>query len=336
MACSSGCWFSGPNHPLRTVDGPERPGLLERTRGVQVTCKLDVLEVRDLPSNSVRSFETGGRVWQLAGPDTAGRLLYSVEDGECFKLMMLSLNDGQLTQLASHSDTGPFWEQHAFSGLKLSTTSDRYFIRRECNRPPEVDGADHSMSRYRCQLEVWNLAGELVTSYAIQAGLGAEWRPHSNEVALTRYLGPAELPADIEVEAQEGNLAPVIFFLDVETGLERAVIAGDSMLFSPDGRFMLVRNTEGPLILVDLDGASARRVGAPGLQAPLALVDEHTLIYHGLTTKGAEQGVTRTIQKRASWEWTVKLADLNTGEFATLVPHVNRFDLHSFGAIEAR
>ena len=123
---------------------------------------------------------------------------------------------------------------------------------------------------------------------------------------------------------------PVVYVVDVRSGARRPLHVGTNPVVSTDGTAVLLEC--GVAILVDTAGKNVRRVTLPGdLNRPLALLDGHMVVYWGLPTQGAP--VVRSpfgSFGAGTQAVTIKVADLTTGRFQTIIPVIDPREFASF------
>jgi hypothetical protein len=172
------------------------------------------------------------------------------------------------------------------------------------------------------------------------------WFPDSKRLALVELVPKEPIAAQIQAGlgadpkflsgVENWQRLPVIYVLDVETGEKTYLHVGWRPLVSIDGRTVLFR--WGSYRLIDVATRTSRRTSWPGRWLPpIALLPGGLLIYPGLPTRGTE---VRRIKYGSfsvgSVLGSIKVADLETGRFQTLIEYADPREKFSFGRVRVR
>ena len=131
---------------------------------------------------------------------------------------------------------------------------------------------------------------------------------------------------------------PVVTVLDVRTNTKTAFMIGTQPLVWQDGRTILVSGAPGKWWQVDVESREVRRIEWPGnWEGPIASLGSNLLLYRGLPTEGTEprwRGASPIAVKRALG--SLKIAEVDTGNFQTLLTYLDPRREVSFGVVGER
>jgi len=169
-------------------------------------------------------------------------------------------------------------------------------------------------------LQIWDIHTKSGTDTGVVAlNQGMSWFPDGRRLA---YVSPGS----------SGEL-PRVFILDVDTGKRTPLHFGSHPVISTDGTSMLLAAGDEE-VLLDIATGQTRKVSWRGnWLGPIALIRNNLLLYLGLPTAGAIPGYTQHNSPLVGPKpmGTVKLGDLRSGEFQTVIPYVDPRDKFGFG-----
>jgi hypothetical protein len=105
-------------------------------------------------------------------------------------------------------------------------------------------------------------------------------------------------------------------------------------VISPDGNFVIVSDRYKTEYLVDVVTQKVKTIDWPGnLYGAIAYVNSNLLIYWGMPTKGTEERWTKYYSPFCGPKSlvSIKLAELTTGEFQTILDYQDPRDEFSYG-----
>jgi hypothetical protein len=314
--------FPGP--PLPTVDGPEEPELLREARGTLVVLDREDpshLQVVSLPSLEQRRIAVANHTTDISGPDSDGRVVYIQEEGDY-------RGDAHCLRVAS-----------------LVNGSDRLLLTRKgCLNP--------------CSKIVLSPSGGLVAFLSSVDRGGYDYTPWNLEVidittgGLTKVDGaitqhtPCWLPdgwhlAYVEWRFEDRTLTTSI--LDVQSGerrvvregrlrgMVRGVAPGGASLLFGEGEHLCRVAADTGLVLEDdlrLPGNLDQSAEPTNSWAVVADLGDGKFLYDALPTAGVPQKL------RAGFIWPndVKLCDVRTGRFVTVVSQL--WGVATYGSLD--
>ena len=322
-----------PDEDLSTVDGPETHEVRARATGTVVMTTLsEGLEIVDLPGLDRRDRPTSGRVWHVAGPDREGTVLHDESGADGTMLKATQLDSEAATVLLVRSGDWPFWEQTMFECLAVSPVGKRFAFLTRCG------DSDLPVTARCMRIEAWAFEGraEPLRSFEVEARDRAlAWSADGKRLFYVELGERAESAESSPHEAARSlqglhELVPIVYVMDIESGDVQPVHEGRRVIASQEDEQLLIRVNEHEWHRFDVASAECHPLDLPGMLLPVAFVGQRTILYEGLTTTGHEPKKLFST-KRAQWMWSLKVASWDSGEFATVVPHIGRFHQVSFG-----
>ena len=332
-----------------TVDGPETPGLASRLAGWLVT---------DRPVGGIVAFAVPGReqrivrgagqsvgvVHSLAGPDEEGRVAYfENRPGDGQHALKLIGIDGSRDQVVFTRPGEAFFEFAVGSSLALSPRGGRIaFVgklsRFETNRP--------SFPLRVGMLEIWDAARKSGRPFDLLVlDRRISWFPDGRRLAFVELVPSAKaiLPSNSAADQfgasfRNWEAVPMVRVLDSDTDRRSTLHAGWDPVVSTDGKSVLLRDAENHWRRVDVETGLSEPVRWPGdAGGALALTAEGLVVYWGLPTTGTASEYTRTysaaVGPRAMK--TIKVAELSSQRFQTLLPSLDPRRELSFGSVSS-
>jgi hypothetical protein len=294
----------------------ETPALLQHLHGTLIVDKPPGgIAAIDLPSLRVRDLRSAGDqkggIVSLSGPDADGQVAFVTSGRGLSHTYVVNLLYSTGVEEKLFIGAGdPLWDG-AISPLALAPHGLKIAF---VSQPPE-DQNKHFQQLVTGPLQYWDSRTKNVHNLSVIAlGLCPSWFPDGHRLAYaTPVVGP---------HVEEAPL-PRVHIIDTDSEVDSILTKGSLPLVSSDGRTVLVERRRGRFVLVDVASRSERVFSRlPGLTRTVALVASRYLIYIGPPTPGMPTGETshnspfvgpKPIQ-------AIKLIDLDTREFVTLVP----------------
>lgn len=299
----------------------ETPALRERIAGTLVMTEpvggIRAIDLATLGATTIRPSDAGhAAIHTLSEPDADGGVMFVsgiISPGRAYTVHITKHGHEQVL-FSGPGD--PLWD-NAISPISLAPKGGKAAF---VAQPPENAG-----KRFRQlttgPLRIWDPATTSVRDLGVTAvGERPSWFPDGRMLAYVADTADST-PAD----ARTSNT--VVRLLDTGTGDSTLLVPGHLPLVSSDGQTVLVirgRNFE--VVLVDVKTKTERVISRThGLGTPIALIDSRYLIYKGKPTPGAPTGETTNNSPLVGPKamMAIKLLDLETGQFSTLVPLID-------------
>ena len=293
----------------------ETPGLRGQLTGSIVTVKpvggIVAFDLPTLQSREVRPANAGrSAVQSVSEPDGQGRVAFVDGNTADRTYSIRILHDGS-EQLLLTGAGDPLWD-NAISPVSLAPAGGRLAY---VAQPPE-NANRKFQALIQGPLRLWDSAAQSVRDLpATAAGERPSWFPDGRRLAWVSPAMPGHEPE------------PVVHVLDTQTGSDTILATGHLPLVSSDGQTVLVtRGRSFELVLVNVATRAEQKIArAHGMGTPIALFDSRYLLYKGRPTAGAATGTTINNSPLVGPKamLAVKVMDLQTMEFATLIPLID-------------
>lgn len=355
--------------PLPTVPGPESTALASKAAGIIITeqhsdhglTELALFHLPSLKKITLTPMTDGSAqiITGVSGPDENGRIAYiHATVGKHYYLMgkhyLKTMNiDGTKDQIVfqhpgGFSDTGigdlvlaPQGGLIAFLNKGRMHTHFQNGV--QMKNPPVYLTLG--------TLEIWDVnrknALEIPAIKAVSTWSSPpflSWFPDGKKLAYVELVPKEQatlshVDLDEFVKAFPGwDRVPVITVLDLATGKKEVIHSGLAPVVSFDEKEILVQYTNQWMMLVDVANKEARRVNLPGTYSFAVAIPKHNLLlYWGFPTEGAASAYSPYGSFKAGMQMVnLKLADLETGRFQTVVYPIDPRHSVSFGALTAQ
>jgi len=310
------------------VSGPESTELLEKSSG-SIVYELDDLLVAmsflDGSQKRVNEYEGVSAVF-VSGPDRDGNVVYIGNASDGYHVVLTSLNQEfspSLVLSRPGTSASVFFDVGgvvalANSGGNFAFTSD---VKRK--------SADWDVG-FRERLEIWNVfsKNEVRELLFMDEGIaGFSWFPDGSRLVYGK-----------SVNDEYG-----IYVYDVETGDENFLVSGINPVISPEGNYMIYQvrapKLEDSYRIMTLGTGEIIEAQLPGARAPysgvahIGMPGDNLVVYFGLPTEGAEPGFTVRNSPLVGPKAfiSIKIADVITGEFQTVLDNVDPRESFSYG-----
>lgn len=276
----------------------------------------------------------------LAGPDRQGTVALVANNWETKRHRLVLIGHGQESQLFERPGDA-LWGNFSTHVHPIGN-----------NMAMSPDGKVailvnlHSVQAYSPQalqqegtLEIWGAHGLIKALDLPCLDYQFSWFPDGKRLAVVRHVSSETLkqsgkwPTDFRLPSADGRVGAVCE-VNIESGESRVLLAGTNPVVSEDGRSLFLEDYDQRGILLDLKSGEQRPVSLPGRWSKvLAITKDGRAIYWGLRTEGAEARQTTSNSPLAGAKpmMTIKVADMQSGRFSTLVPYVDPRSSASFG-----
>ena len=337
---------------LPTVKGPEAKDLLPKITGAIVTrhraedgriTEIAVLSLPDRKETVIRpeKEEPYEYVSQVSGPDAEGRIAYVQENltGGTARLKTIRA-DGSSDQVILLR-SGKSYE--VFGKHPVLSPTGNLIALIVGERSLDIPGNNLRTG----SLEIWDIVRKIKLAISVEAEEhGLYWFPDGRRLAYVEFVSKKELPKfslgpdDFGKEFSGWSRVPAVHVLDVMTGHRDLICMGWQPVVSADAKSILVEDSEGHRRKVDIATGKFQVIQWPGAlsaddhSSALAFLPGDLVLYWGLPTEGSPVVRSPYGSFRAGTQMvTLKLAEIPSGKFQTVVPAIDpRHDL-SFGRV---
>jgi len=325
-------YYAEVSHPkeMPSVPGSENSSLKNQAKGILVyePEQSDGLEAISLPDKKKYLLPyqgLPGSPYLVAGPDKDGRIAYfSYGEGneflEKYYLILTSLKGEKPEVLYVRGNEPSYLEE----SLALSHTGGHLaFV--STKEYKDTDGSTHN----RDTLEIWDInQKKMIDSIEGVSGYGFSWFPDGQKIAYARggiyvYDLQTKKEAQIVPDDKDNPENPVVRF------------DGKKIVFY---RYYREKSYE-----IDLDTKQEREISLPGLfgyggaSAYLGFAAPNLLVFRALPTQGnASSGWTTSNSPLTGAKplTTIKLSNLDIGEFQTVVSGLDPRNPASYGVMD--
>jgi len=337
-----------------TVSGPEAAHLISQSQGYlihAVNAQAGIppsIKIISLPNAKEKMLTTPVstrgyyHIDQITGPDEEGRIFYTItkENQKKYDILMTTL-DGKKHDVIFSEDFSK--ERNRLSGLDYGHT---LILSPKGGHIAFIKDTDH-YDRKGGILELWNINDKsLVTRFSASGYSSASWFPDGLRLAYVKRVDCNKIPEfSVYSESVQKLYAdhyrytwPLIdaaFIYDLSTQTHEFFHIGYRPVVSFDGSAILLNDILGKCRLIDVQNKTATEVNWPGrihTQSAFAFSGENEILYRGFPTKGR---ATKTIVDSPFWGRKlmppIKIADLLTGEFQTVIESLHPYDDISYG-----
>jgi hypothetical protein len=336
---------------IRFVEGPETNNLTEMATGYLIVNqswdsaepdppRILAISLPDLKQTVVRQ-RGKDWLWTVSGPDNKGRIAFVEGNNKKHRLKTIYL-DGSREELIFERPGDPISDNVIGEHLAISPTGGliAFISQGTYDQNP---GAYLPLG----SIEIWDVTKK--TGYdtgiiAIDDWLW--WSPDGKELAYVALVKREQIPKEYslpgspygeEHEKEYGRWEnyPVVYILNIETNQSRILHPGWHPVFSVDWDKALVYSRN--IYLIDIKTGQPQPFDYPSSSwsMPRFLLPNNLAIF----LKQPTVGTTPRWLKRGSFSvgssmWAIKLGDIDTWKFQTVLPYWDFRDELSFGIVK--
>jgi hypothetical protein len=173
--------------------------------------------------------------------------------------------------------------------------------------------------------------GEVIKTGVKAIDEGLSWSPRSDFIAYSELVPRADLSSEIQVTFADGfgkqwkewESIPVVSVFDVSNRKSKRIHIGLNPVLSKDRSSILLRDDEGHFRLLKRSNNQSFAVSIPGGGESFSMIGNDLVLYRGLPTTGSKQHFRLTSTFGILPYWTLKIADVSTGKFLTIIPKLD-------------
>lgn len=316
------CSKSPVQKDFPTVDGPEAEKLLIEAEGY-IVYEFPVGGMRAISLGNLKEIivrrdgdSSNGVVHTLSGPDQTGTIAYienhMARPNSKHKLKTIKLDGKNDEEIFSRSGDA-LWEHVAGDFLALSPVGG--FVALITN----VKGNDIGT------LEIWDIKKKKSLDVKLSAlNAPLSWFPDGTTLV---YTG---------VRYENGKSVPGVFIYDLKENNNTFFAEGGGSLVTPDGKSIIVGHSDRSFSIINYKTKDSRPLKVPGLvRFPIGFAASNRVLAFSLPTKGGPAQWTKNNSPLVGPKpmIAVKIIDLDTGEFQTVLNSIDPRHKASFGTI---
>jgi hypothetical protein len=336
---------------VSTVKGPEVTNLLSTIRGYIVMPGTGgSIVATSLPSRREKvvvppkdpNHPNIGSVHALSGPDAKGRIAYiaGFMSPKQHQVKVVSL-DGKNAQVLFNRSGDALWDDVISKSLALSSVGGKVVF---ASNLQAVQMKEPWALLQQGALEIWDIEKRGNRKLPVMAlDQGFCWFPDGKRLAYVSLIPKAQagqLPLGKEGFGRQfkgWEKVPAVHLLDVATGKTSFLHIGWRPVVSSDGQEVLVEDFDNQWRTVRVSSRQSKPVRLPGnMGIVYALLKGGKVVYLGLPTDGTKIEYTQANSPLVGPKLmlTIKVANVHTGAFQTIVPNIDPRSEVSFGAMQ--
>lgn len=341
-----GC--TNPPPPLPTVNGPETAHLVSGTHGYIIYDEaVGGIKAMALPSRkeiTIREANKGyDPVHSLSGPDNSGRIVY-IENhmgatSSWHALKIASINGGAHETIFTRPGDA-LWDDVVGDNIALSPVGGHVvFVGKMISE--DVCKPDESLELG--PLEIWDVDNKTkIDTNIIALNTGLSWFPDGEKLAYAKLVSRNDIPSN-DPDASflqsfgEWSKIPVVYIYDRKSGSDTFFHIGWHPIVSSDGKTVMVYDNNRKPALVDIDSKKVTSIDWHGRWGKvISFTGPNSILYMGLQTTGTAARLTKHNSPLVGPKHmlTIKIADLPTGAFQTVVDYIDSRIEISYGEVD--
>jgi hypothetical protein len=342
--CAAGCGLFPK--PI-TVPGPESDALLPGAKGFLVMAQprggISAVELPSLRQMTVRPVSPENvadlpTIHAISGPDDSGRIVYiedhafvgEPKDGRHLLKTIRIDGTGDVTLFTRPGSalwaTTVIGHGEIGSALALAPSGGRVAFLSGIKSIQMPSGLLNEGS-----IEIWSIDQGTGTRTDISAlDEGLSWLPDGRRLAYVKLIDPKAVPNPIDpadplaksFTDRSWSRIPAVFIRDVEGQTEEFLHTGWRPTVSIDGTRVLLSDAVGTFYCVQSATRKAYALTGPGKDAPIAMLDDRTLLAWCFPTSGTK------VKFKGAWPvngpaevFAIKLTRTDSEAFQTVVPY---------------
>lgn len=338
--------FSHDRNPPRfiTVPGPETIGMKDTLHGsILMTRPGGGLVQYTLPNIEKQFIRTPGKVagivHGISGPDNSGRIVY-IENhmmAKKHKLKVKNLTNGVEDTIFTRPGDA-LWGRAIGDELSLSPVGGLVTVLFNGDYHKEGD------------ITIWDIKSHQQLPFKIRGvDRGFAWFPDAKKLLYVKLL-PIETVLNLiysglitmtglELDKELKNVnypIPVIYQLDLNTGLSMPLSIGMTPQVSKDGKYIISKSLDRSWTYYNIFLNIFQKTFKRGManRGPIALLDSSHALYWSYPTEGTVPKMTTNNSSFVGKKQmlSIKIVNMKTGEFETLLPYVDPRTRISYGA----
>jgi hypothetical protein len=341
--------MSGCDVRLPTVEGPESDDLLSKLHGyiIMERPKGGIIAIA-LPSDKEmtirKPWEKSNPVEALGGPDNQGRIAFIDSDlgATRYSLKVIDMKTGkEIEVFTRHGSSWPHEEQNY--GKSFSFSHNGGLVAFIINYKNDFSLIPNDYVNVG-QLEIVNTEKRNIIRTDVKAmDKGMDWLHDLKKLVYVALIPKDKIDHQLAMKFNDdfGNemttwhSLPVISLLSLADMSTKQLHIGWNPIVSRDGSSILVQDYKGRIRIYRISYGDSISVNLPAAKEAhvFSFIGQDVLLYKGLPTEGSKQEFRLTSTFGTTPYWTLKVAQLKTLEFKTVVQYLDIHRRVSFGEV---
>lgn len=326
---------------------PETDDLFSQLNGYVIIDRPASISAIELPLKEqfiVREpYKTSKAIHRISGPDKQGRIAFIDDDLEFYSLKLIEMRTKNETEILSRK--GSHWSHEKENyGISFSYSDTGGFVAFVRN----YDGVSKLIPNVYVSighLEIIDTDKKSDVKTSIKVlDQGLDWFPDGSKLVYTALIPRFQISKDIETQFADGfgsdmiswPNTPIVTMLNLKDMSTKQLHIGWNPRVSKDGSSIAIQDYQGRIRLYKVSNGSSLPVSVPiGQECHVfSMIGKDYLLYKTIPIKGRKHRMTSTFGRTPIW--TLRVAQMNTTRYKTVVQDLDRHRRVSYGVVEQK